>query len=246
MVCLQEARGSRYDLNSMGREFGEHSHFGTFCGNAAAGGIVTSIGGELLRMFTRMKLQVLLGGRISALWCYKDQGRPMAIANLHMVLELPHSKKVHFLRLLARGLPLPHEGLAIMCGDWIFPAAGEVRMDLSSGMPVEAPNPLGEGELSEDAFDDWTEVEQEDPTRRQMRDGELVGNSRIDRICINTPTHELLDRRARAATYSRVDSLRCLLTMSLCWPPSLRRLVAPLLARCFPDGLQGTWIYRSC
>eukprot|EP00973_Karenia_brevis_P012751 1731274-Karenia_brevis.AAC.1 len=45
--CIQEAHGSSEDLNALRNDLKDHLHFGSFCDNQNAGGVVTTIGPQL-------------------------------------------------------------------------------------------------------------------------------------------------------------------------------------------------------
>eukprot|EP00972_Heterocapsa_arctica_P075408 11123715-Heterocapsa_arctica.AAC.2 len=149
----------------------------------------------------------------------------MVIANVHVVPNMSLGEKKALLRRLHAALPEGDHAFSFLAGDWNFPAAGELRTNLLTGMPVMSPNPIGDffGEI----FAEWAEIEQDRPTRRQMEhDNDLgpriIGCSRIDRIYSNLPTLELLDRKASAVTMSSFDNLR--------WPSDHVPVIATLAA----------------
>jgi len=217
VLCLQEVHGIDEDTNTLDKTFGGFLHFASYCENAASGGVVTSVSRRFAAKFEEVDLQVVLEGRVTILWCRRGGSRPIAVANVHLVPNLSTRRKKAVMRELAG--TLTRQTVSWMAGDWNFPAAGELRTNLVTGMPVAAPNSLGE--YFEEVFAGWAEVEQDRPTRRQMGDEQrVVGCSRIDRVYTNLPPLELLDRRATAATVRAYDDLK--------WPSDHLPVIAML------------------
>eukprot|EP00972_Heterocapsa_arctica_P062607 9232031-Heterocapsa_arctica.AAC.1 len=52
--------------------------------------------------------------------------------------------KKALLRRLHAALPDRELAFSFLAGGWNFPAAGEMRTNLLTGMPVVAPNPMGD------------------------------------------------------------------------------------------------------
>eukprot|EP00972_Heterocapsa_arctica_P025251 3719798-Heterocapsa_arctica.AAC.1 len=74
-------------------------------------------------------------GRATLLWCRKITGKTMVIANVHVVPNMGLGNKKALLRRLHAALPDRELAFSFLAGDWNFPAAGELRTNLLTGMP---------------------------------------------------------------------------------------------------------------
>ena len=194
------------DLTTLATTFPKHKHFGTFCSNPAAGGVTVSIGGKLVAATVRFEVKTIYVGRILAVTCHRTSGRPVVVICLHLVPEWTDKLKREVLQKVRRAARPPSEAMVVLGGDFNHLVPGEMRMDTITGREVTSSTAMGD--FFANLFPDFAEVLQSNPTRRQIFNGVLAGTSRIDRVYVNLPPHELLDRGPKAALLGNTSDLR--------------------------------------
>jgi endonuclease/exonuclease/phosphatase family metal-dependent hydrolase len=228
VVCLQEVHGSAADALALNTEMPHHILLSSHCRSAATGGVLTIISRRLVADLANLSFDILDEGRCTVIT--HSANPPFAIANLHLTPNYSQEAKRDLLRRLHRQL-VDASVPAFVAGDFNFIASGDSRFSMSQISASGADDPLATA--FDDTYADFTELHQGDYTRKQLREGRLVGMSRIDRIYCNIFPGNLADMRPYVATTAMLTDptfpsdhvpVRAVLKPAFCRPPGSPRI----------------------
>ena len=223
IIFVQEAHGDQLDAAEFEATRRKVITFFSPDASAASGGVLTILAKSFAERFTDICFQILVNGRILLLRCAGPEGCLNA-ASVHITPAWSTQyKKDKFNELLA-AMPPSADTINIIGGDFNAIVPGEGRFNVRDGTVTVVSDPVGK--FFQDALANFTEIYQEDYTRVGMRDERFCSFSRLDRLYVDLPTIELLDRRPRAQVWGSFDYTH---TLSDHLPVSAS-LSSPLLA----------------
>jgi endonuclease/exonuclease/phosphatase family metal-dependent hydrolase len=197
VVAIQESHGCGGDLATLDRECPSHLHWGSFGARAAMGGVVISIAKTFSRHFHTFKATTLSIARCLAVRCRGPAGA-LQIINLHLDPALPFIDKAALLDSILLSSST-FRGVSIFVGDLNFVHSDETRCNLADPGQTETIENPRLATFFEERFAEFTELHQGAPTRRDTRSNRYTTLSRLDRIYVNLPPAEVLDRHPHCA-----------------------------------------------
>ena len=203
--CVQEAHGGIGDLEMLRMDLRNHLHFGSFCANPNAGGVITSIGPALRDKCDTWSTHVISDGRCIET-CGKGTRGSIKIINIHIEPALGIGRKRQLLQQVRDRIRSYNDELVFLLGDFNFLATGEQRHDIVKN--IFHNDTSGLAAHFDGLFEDLTELYQSSPTRRSVVDGRICTLSRLDRIYTNAPPPEIIDASPLTNTISEAASLQ--------------------------------------
>ena len=196
VLCVQETHGCAEDVEAMSRQLNQFLWFSTFCSHTYGGGCMIGIRKSIAEKFHTIRHTEVCEGRIHCIDCIGEAGS-LQVVNVHLVPGLARGEWREWVGRLQSCLLLDERSVSIVIGDFNFYPAEEGRFDITSGTVIE-----GDG-WHEEAFHDicsgLVEIEQLDPTRRQVTaEGKVTSLSRLDRAFVRGHAVDVMDMRPRA------------------------------------------------
>ena len=128
-----------------------------------------------------------------------------SVMNVHITPSLPTVEKKSLIRRLL-DTSYGENQLYFYCGDWNFTASDDDRINLADTSAVG--HDIALAEVFDGHSRHLVELYQPAFTRRQVIRGGLTSLSRLDRIYVNLPPAELVDRRPFACTEGYISDPR--------------------------------------
>ena len=197
VVGVQESHGGPGDLSTLDRECPSHMHWGSFGSKPAIGGVLVSISMEFAENFNSFQEIVLSVGRCLVIRCV-GPGAALQIINLHLEPSLSFDDKSALLNTIAT-TTATFLGISIFMGDFNFIHSDETRCNLADPMQAESNANPRLATFFEELFANFTELHQGAHTRRDTRGDRFTTLSRLDRLYVNLPPAEVLDRHPHTA-----------------------------------------------
>ena len=177
VIFLQEVHGCEGDISELQRLIPRHFIAGSFCENRCAGGVLIIVSRDLVERYTCVEHSCIVRGRALVVRLSGGGLDPLALCCVHLVPEWGVLMRTQFLDKVRANAPL--ECGLVLGGDLNFCAAGEGRLELSSGRVTISDDHVASH--FDEIFWQLTEVASCKPTRR----GTVNGNvSVVSRCCI--------------------------------------------------------------
>jgi hypothetical protein len=206
VAFTQEAHGYDEDRDTLRRECGSHLHFGSAHDSPNSGGILTSVGKNFARLFTKAASIVIEKGRCMATFLSGPLGN-ICLVNIHVEPLKTAAQKIRLFRRIRESCPPARVAATFIGGDFNMGLDAADRLSFEHGVSHgSSDDPVAH--IFAEIFHDLLEVAQSDYTRRQVRHGSLVSLSKIDRWFTSLTGLDLLDRSAISATTAMVTDMR--------------------------------------
>jgi hypothetical protein len=195
ILFLREIHGSSADTIELNRLLPGFSIHTSYTGNTAAGGVAIILRPQFLSRYPSVLSSTIIEpGRILMIEVARTGALPLNLCNLHIVPEWTDSFKKDTIHRIRDKVPKIGEAFCFVGGDLNFPAVGEGRLNIQTGILSFSSESVSG--LFETLFNDLTEITTDRHTRMSTRNGVLETVSRIDRWFSNLLPSELISRGA--------------------------------------------------
>lgn len=189
VTCIQETHGSRHDLDNLRKRFPSHYHYGTFCPNPNAGGLVISLSNRLASQFDDFACYDLVPGRALRVHMSSQHGC-MNVIGLH-IFDLTSRESLALFEYIRDVCGNINVSASFLLGDMNFCHTGDHRMSMQTGALIRDNSRLQHS--FDTALAEWVELHQPQFTHRTVAEGKLVSCGRLDRVYTNIHAPLLLD-----------------------------------------------------